>query len=167
MLDVKPDPVTPVPGNPSEAPAVAAGALVTLHYRLALLEDGAEREIFSTFSARPATLQIGAGQLPPALEACLDGLAEGASASFDLAPGAAFGHRNPDLVRALSPSALDAAADADDEIGPGDVVEVNAPDGRRVAGVIKQRDGERIVCDFNHPLAGQPLRFAVHVIGVL
>jgi FKBP-type peptidyl-prolyl cis-trans isomerase SlpA len=47
------------------------------------------------------------------------------------------------------------------------VVEFNRPDGGRVAGVLKARDAQRVVIDFNHPLAGLPMRFSVRVIGVL
>jgi FKBP-type peptidyl-prolyl cis-trans isomerase SlpA len=47
------------------------------------------------------------------------------------------------------------------------VVEFNRPDGARVAGVLKERDARRVVVDFNHPLAGVPVRFSVCVIGVL
>jgi len=36
-----------------------------------------------------------------------------------------------------------------------------------VAGVLKERDEQRVVVDFNHPLAGQPVRFEVKIIGIL
>jgi FKBP-type peptidyl-prolyl cis-trans isomerase SlpA len=49
----------------------------------------------------------------------------------------------------------------------GDVVEINGPDGARVAGVVRQQDAGGVVIDFNHPLAGLPMRFSVRVIGVL
>ena len=42
---------------------VKPGSHVTLHYRLSLA-DGAE--VISTFSDKPATLLLGAGQLAPA-----------------------------------------------------------------------------------------------------
>jgi len=66
-------------------------------------------------------------------------------------------------------SARTFAAESDSQVdyAPGDVVEFNAPDGRRFAGVLKERGAERVLVDFNHPLAGLPLRFSVHVIGVL
>jgi len=146
---------------------IGPGSHVTLHYRLALLADGAEREVFSTFAARPATVQIGAGHLAPPLEQHLVGLAEGAQAAFDLAPGAAYGPRHPDLVQTVSARTFAAESDAEVDYVPGDVIEFNARDGRRFAGVLKERDAERVLVDFNHPLAGLPLRFSVHVIGVL
>ncbi|MFN3566405.1 MAG: peptidylprolyl isomerase [Burkholderiaceae bacterium] len=147
-------------------PKIAAGSHVTLHYRLAVTGDGAEREVVSTFGSSPATLQVGAGQFAPSLEACLLGLEEGARATFDL-PDDAFGKRNPQLVQALSRAAFDTNAAAKGDHAPGDVVEFDAPGGGRFAGVVTEHGEHRVVVDFNHPLAGRPLRFSVHVIGVL
>jgi FKBP-type peptidyl-prolyl cis-trans isomerase SlpA len=146
---------------------VAAGSHVTLHYRIAVELDGNEHEVVSTFGARPATVQIGAGQFSEALEHRLIGLEEGQEASFDLAAGDAFGHRSAELVQTLTRAAFDANADPGAEYVPGDVVEFNAPDGLRFSGVLKQHGSDRVVVDFNHPLAGLPVRFSVRVIGVL
>jgi FKBP-type peptidyl-prolyl cis-trans isomerase SlpA len=146
---------------------VAAGSHVTLHYRIAVELDGNEHEVVSTFDARPATVQIGAGQFSEALERRLIGLEEGQEASFDLAAGEAFGHRNGELVQTLARATFDANAAPDVDYVPGDVVEFNAPDGLRFSAVLKQHAADRVVVDFNHPLAGLPVRFAVRVIGVL
>ena len=63
---------------------VQPGSFLTLHYRLSG-PDGAD--VINTFGAKPATLSLGAGQLAPAIEQRLIGLAEGAHRRFDLAPG--------------------------------------------------------------------------------
>jgi FKBP-type peptidyl-prolyl cis-trans isomerase SlpA len=146
---------------------IAPGSLVTLHYRLAAVVDGCEREVISTLGARPATLQLGAGQLALGLEARLLGLAEGEEASFELAPADAFGERNPALVQTLSRAAFDAGVGAESAFAAGDVVEFSPPGAGRLAGVLRRHDHRRAVVDFNHPLAGLPLRFSVRVIGVL
>lgn len=148
-------------------PCVAAGSHVTLHYRIAVRLDGNEHEVVSTFDARPATVQVGAGQFSEALERRLIGLEEGQEASFDLAAGEAFGHRAADLVQALSRATFDANSDPGTEYVPGDVVEFNAPDGLRFSGVLKRHGDDGVIVDFNHPLAGLPVRFSVRVIGVL
>ena len=145
---------------------IGPGSHVTLHYRLAVIADGDEREVVSTLSLKPATLQIGTNQLAPSLERRLIGLDEGAQASFDLDPGEAYGHRSPELVQSVTRSTFDASADPDVYL-PGDVVEFQAPSGDRFAGVLKSVDESRAIVDFNHPLAGMPLRFSVQVIGVL
>lgn len=146
---------------------VAAGSHVTLHYRIAVQLDGNEHEVVSTFDARPATVQVGAGQFSEALEERLIGLEEGQEATFDLAAGTAFGRRNAELVQTLGRAVFDANADPDVEYVPGDVVEFSAPDGLRFSGVLKQHGNDQVVVDFNHPLAGLPIRFSVRVIGVL
>jgi FKBP-type peptidyl-prolyl cis-trans isomerase SlpA len=146
---------------------VADGSHVTLHYRIAVELDGNEHEVVSTFDARPATVQVGAGQISEALEQRLIGLQEGQEATFDLAAGEAFGHRNAELVQTLARSTFDANADPGAQYLPGDLVEFNAPDGLRFSGVLKNHGDDRVVVDFNHPLAGLPVRFSVRVIGVL
>jgi FKBP-type peptidyl-prolyl cis-trans isomerase SlpA len=146
---------------------IAPDSHVTLHYRLAAVIDGAEREVVSTLGGRPATVQLGGGHLAGGLEARLVGLAEGDEATFEVAPEEAFGARNPELVQTVSRAAFDANTAAGEEFAPGDVVEFNGPEGSRVAGVLKGRDDRQVLVDFNHPLAGLPLRFSVRVIGVL
>jgi FKBP-type peptidyl-prolyl cis-trans isomerase SlpA len=146
---------------------IAPDSHVTLHYRLAALVDGAEREVVSTLGGRPATLQLGGGHLAAPLEARLQGLGEGEEASFELDAAEAFGERSAQLVQTLARSVFDTHAGADAGLAPGDVVEFNGADGARVAGVVKEMGAQRVVVDFNHPLAGMPVRFFVRVIGVL
>ncbi len=146
---------------------VGPASHVTLHYRLAVVAGENEREIISTFGHRPATVQIGAGHLAHPLEARLLGLAEGQQANFDLVAAEAFGERNGALVQALTRAAFDEHTDPKTEYAPGDVVEFNLPDRGRIAGVLQSRDERSVVVDFNHPLAGQAVRFSVHVIGVI
>jgi FKBP-type peptidyl-prolyl cis-trans isomerase SlpA len=152
--------------RPADAPRVTADSHVTLHYRVALRDADGDREVISTLGGSPATVQIGGGTLPPALENCLLGLAEGDTAQFTLPPDA-YGERSPQLVQTLTRATFDANADPDGAYVPGDVVEFNGPEGRRFTGVLKSLDMQRVVVDFNHPLAGQPLVFEARVIGVL
>lgn len=146
---------------------IEPSSYVTLHYRLAVIGNDAEREVVSTLNLRPATLQLGVGQFAPELEARLLGLEEGAERSFELGGEEAYGRRHPDLVQTLTRATFDANADVGMEYVPGDVVEFRSGDGGRYSGVLKALDENRVVVDFNHPLAGLPLRFSVQVIGVL
>ena len=146
---------------------ISSGSHVTLHYRLAVLEGDGEHEVISTLGGHPATLQVGAGQLAPALEQRLIGLPEVARVTFDLEPGQAFGPRNPELIQSLARTLFDRHAQPGAQYAAGDVLEFNAPNGGRMAGVLKDQDRACVVIDFNHPLAGRPVRFSVQVIGVL
>lgn len=154
-------------------PSVGADSYLTLHYRVSLDgpaaasgESAAGSDVVSTFGSKPATLQLGGGQLSPALEECLLGLTVGAHRVFTLAPDHAFGPRNPTLVQQLPRRVLEAESERTD-YSPGDVVEFNAPGGGRYAGVFRSFDGDYATFDFNHPLAGQPVRFEVQIVGIL
>jgi FKBP-type peptidyl-prolyl cis-trans isomerase SlpA len=144
---------------------IQPGSFLTLHYRLAG-PDGAP--LVDTFGGAPATLSLGTGALAPAVEARLIGLAEGACASFDLAPGEAYGERKPELVQKLRLALLHQIGDAHATYAVGDVVSFPAPDGRAgYAGVVREAGDDWLLFDFNHPLAGAALRFDVQVVGVL
>ena len=144
---------------------VEPGSFLTLHYRLSDPDGGA---FIDTFGAQPATLSLGTGELAPAMEARLLGLAEGARQCFEMAPGEAFGERNPELLQRVKRKLLAELGEPGAEYRVGDVVQFPTPDGRGgYAGVVREVADESLLFDFNHPLAGLPLTFEVHVIGVL
>ena len=146
------------------AARVARDSHLTLHYRVSLLESG--DEVVSTFGARPATLQMGCGQMAEPLERCLLGLREGERRTFELAAGAAYGPRNPELIQRVASSLLE-RDDSEEGYQPGDLVGFPAPEGGRIAGVLKSIDARSALIDFNHPLAGRAVRFEVSIVGVL
>ncbi|MGQ0708114.1 MAG: FKBP-type peptidyl-prolyl cis-trans isomerase [Rhodoferax sp.] len=149
---------------------VQPGSFLTLHYRL----SGPQGSVVSTFEGKPATLTLGGGQLAPALEQCLLGLGEGAQAAFDLPAGAVFGERNASMQQWLDAKELRAMGEPDEEYAVGDVVHFPTPDGQgKFAGVVLalRHDAagalQAAQFDFNHPLAGQSVRFEVQILGVL
>jgi FKBP-type peptidyl-prolyl cis-trans isomerase SlpA len=144
----------------SQAPRIAADSFVTLHYALKL-EDGTEA--VSTFDLSPATLQMGGGQMADTLERCLLGLVAGERKSFALPPAEAFGEHNPRLVEWIARSALPPGV----ELRENALIEFTAPDGGGFAGFCRELDATHALFDFNHPLAGKPITFDVHVIGVM
>lgn len=145
---------------------VQPDSFLTLHYRLSGL-DGTEH--VSTFDMSPATLQMGAGQLAATLEACLLGLGVGEHHVFQLEADDAFGQPNPRLVERIARSALPPEM----ELKVNSLIEFSAPDGGLpgtpggVAGLLRELTDTTAVFDFNHPLAGQPVRFEVKIIGIL
>ena len=146
-------------------PRVEPASFLTLHYRLA----GPQGDVVNTFGGKPATLSLGAGELSPAVEQRLIGLAEGARTAFDIPAGEAFGERNPDMIQWLARKELDAMGDPQERYAVGDVIHLPTPDGQgQFAAVVQAvRDDGALRLDFNHPLAGQPVTFEVQVIGVL
>lgn len=144
---------------------VQPGSFLTLHYRLSG-PDGAD--VVNTFADKPATLSLGTGQLAPAIEARLLGLAEGTHTRFELPAGAAFGPRNPEMLQRVKLSLLHELGDPDAEYALGDVVQFPTPDGQgSYAGVVRGVGPDWLLFDFNHPLAGQPVSFEVKLLGVL
>lgn len=146
-------------------PSVQSGSFLTLHYRLA----GPAGDVINTFEDKPATLSLGTGELSPAMEQHLLGLPEGTHATFELAAGEAFGERNADMQQWVARKLLNELGDPDEKYNVGDVVQFPTPDGQgSYAGAVMQvRDDGAVLFDFNHPLAGQPVTFEVHVIGIL
>jgi FKBP-type peptidyl-prolyl cis-trans isomerase SlpA len=144
---------------------ICEGSFLTLHYRLAG-PDGAD--VVNTFADKPATLSLGGGQLAPAMEQCLLGLAEGTRQTFALAAGQAFGERNPALVQRVARRLLRELGDPAEDYRLGDVVQFPGPDGQgQMAGVVRALGDSFVEFDFNHPLAGHAVTFEVQVIGVL
>ncbi|MGH8853159.1 MAG: FKBP-type peptidyl-prolyl cis-trans isomerase [Telluria sp.] len=146
------------------APVVTESSYLTLHYRLATA-DGTD--LITTFAGTPATLLLGQGQLAPFLEQRLIGLPEGAHETFALSAAEAFGERNQELIQSVSKTTLaeNSVPDADYKVG--ELIEFNAPKGGRFAGVLLEMRETSALFDFNHPLAGQDLRFEVKLISVL
>lgn len=144
---------------------IQPGSFLTLHYRLA----GADgTDLVNTFGGKPATLSLGTGQLSPTLEQRLIGLEDGANASFDVPPGQAFGPRKPELVQRMKRELLRASGDPDAAYEPGDVLQFATDDGAGgFAGLVRETGDDWVLIDFNHPLAGQAVRFEVQVLGVL
>lgn len=145
---------------------VQEGSFLTLHYRL----SGPEGQVvIDTFEGKPATLSIGGGQLSPAIEQRLMGLAEGTRTVIELAAGEAFGERQPEMQQWVARKLLNELGDPHEQYAVGDVVQFPTPDGAGTyAGAVREvRDDGAVLFDFNHPLAGQPVTFEVQLIGVL
>ena len=156
------------PQDALAAARVESGSFLTLHYRLA----GPAGDIINTFAGKPATLSLGTGELSAAVEQCLLGLEEGTRATFELPAGTAFGERKADMQQWVARKLLTQLGDPLETYRVGDVVQFPTPDGQsQYAGAVvrvgNDAGGDAVLFDFNHPLAGQPVTFEVHVIGVL
>jgi FKBP-type peptidyl-prolyl cis-trans isomerase SlpA len=110
---------------------------------------------------------LGQGQLAPQLEELLIGLPEGTHKVFELAPDQGFGPRNPELIQPVSLATLEENSVPGNEYKVGDLVDFAAPGGGRFAGVLRELRADSAIFDFNHPLAGQAVKFEVNLISVL
>ena len=144
---------------------VEPASFLTLHYRLA----GPQGDVINTFTGRPATLSLGTGELAPAVEQRLLGLEEGTRTVFEIPAGEAYGERNPDFLQWLARQDLNELGDPDEHYAVGDIIQLPTPGGEGQIGAVVRavREDGALRLDFNHPLAGQPVTFEVHLIGVL
>lgn len=132
------------------------GDTVTLNYRL---ECGGE-EIANTFDDGPETFTLGQGQMEVRLELLLLGLSAGNHRRFELGPGEAFGDRDEQLIHTLPRDDFP----ADMELAVGGGVEFELPNGQTLTGGVLEMDADTVRVDFNHPLAGLPVTFEVHIL---
>ena len=138
---------------------IDANSAVTLHF--ALLTEAGDT-IDTTFVGEPASLAIGDGNLLPHFEACLLGLKAGDHQHFTLPPEQAFGQHNQANLQRLKRHQFG----ADMVLEKGLVVSFADAANGELPGVISALEGDEVVVDFNHPLAGKTLTFEVKIISV-
>jgi FKBP-type peptidyl-prolyl cis-trans isomerase SlpA len=131
---------------------------VTLHFALHL-EDG--NTVDSTFDKAPATFQVGDGNLLPGFENALFGLKAGDRRDINVPPENAFGQHNPQNIQVMPRNQFDGM-----ELTEGLLVIFNDAANTELPGIVKAFDNQQVTVDFNHPLAGKPLRFEVQIIDV-
>ncbi len=130
-----------------------------MHYTLSL-SDGTVAD--SSRPGNPLRFVLGDGTLETGLEVLLRGLHGGDRARFDLAPGQAFGERDPAGVHGMPRAEFP----ADMALAEGTVVEFTTPGGDAIAGTVVEMDEDSVTVDFNHPLAERELSFEVEIISV-
>lgn len=130
---------------------------VTLHF--AVLLQGGE-EVDTTRRGRPATFEMGDGNLLPGFEEALLGMCAGDDAQIPLTPEQAFGEHRRDNVQLMD---RDAFAGVDLE--PGLMVSFAGPGGE-LPGVVRRVFERTVEVDFNHPLAGRHIVFDVSILDV-
>ncbi len=143
----------------AETKVVAEGCRVSLHFILTL-EDGTV--VDSSEGEAPLEFLLGDGTLHPGLEQTLLGLRSGAQEIVELEPEQAFGLPDPQNLHELPRDRFppEMALEA------GTVVEFLTGEGVAVAGTVVAAEAGRVQVDFNHPLAGRRLRFAVEIVAV-
>lgn len=136
---------------------------VTLHFALALM-DGLV--IDSTFDRSAPSFTMGDGSLLPGFEQCLIGLAAGDEKTFVLPPADAFGEINADSIHDMDIQQFKKMLHEQDTLTEGLVVSFDGAGKQPMPGVIRKIEGNTVTVDFNHPLAGQTLRFSVKILAV-
>ncbi|HEX7081425.1 MAG TPA: peptidylprolyl isomerase [Gammaproteobacteria bacterium] len=134
---------------------IEAGKTVAFRYTLRL-EDGSV--VQSNEDGEPLRYVHGENQLLPALERELEGLDVDQRKQITLAADEAYGEVRPEAFREVPAEQIPenarrvgAQLSAEGYDGPIRVHEVN---------------DDKVVLDFNHPLAGRSLKFDIHVVSI-
>ncbi|MDC9720411.1 MAG: peptidylprolyl isomerase [Gammaproteobacteria bacterium] len=139
--------------------SISSTSHVTLNFAL---HHATGETIDSTFNKEAVELTIGDGNLLAGFEACLIGLVAGDHQTFTVAPENGFGQHNPANLQTIKRHQF--GPDMVLEIGL--VVSFSDAANTELPGVVKIIDGDDVVMDFNHPLAGVELNFEVEILSV-
>ena len=134
------------------------GSRVKVHYR-GTLEDGSEFD--SNLDGEPLEFRIGEGQVIDGFEKAVMGMAAGEEKTFTLPPREAYGEHDASLIMKTPKASLPA-----DGLFEGIGVRIKLQDGRTADGYVTRIEDELVTLDFNHPLAGKGLTFAIKVLDV-
>ena len=137
---------------------IATQKVVHIHYTL----TNDEGEILdSSQDHGPLAYLHGAGNIIPGLEDALTDRVVGDKFKVTIAPEDAYGVRDDDLVQAVPKSAFQGV----DEILPGMQFQAQSPEGLQLLTVLGV-EGDEVILDGNHPMAGISLTFDVEVTEV-
>ena len=134
------------------------GDKVSVHYR-GTLADGSEFD--SSEGREPLQFVVGSGQVIPGFDAAVLGLEPGGKVTVTIPAGEAYGEHNPEGLQTFPMSAFPSPPEV------GWAIELQGPNGERVPATIVEVNDEQATLDFNHPLAGQDLTFALELVEVV
>lgn len=127
-----------------------------------LKSNSAEGNIIETVdSTKPVEFIFGQGSLLPAFEQYLDGLTSGEGFEFVIPSNEAYGVFKAELVVELNKDLFSHNGVVNEQILTiGNQIPMMDSAGRRLNGIVKEVKEDKVMMDFNHPLAGQDLHFA-------
>jgi FKBP-type peptidyl-prolyl cis-trans isomerase SlyD len=139
---------------------IRSGQAVTIAYTI---KDEAGKVLETREGGEPLTYLQGGGNVVVGLQKALEGKRVGEKLKVSLSPGDAYGLRDDTLIRKIPLRQLQ-VKDRDNVVVGGRYRAWMA-NGSHVV-YVTAREGNHVVVDGNHPLAGVALHFEVEVIGV-
>lgn len=141
---------------------IEPGKYVEMVYDLFRVDpDGTETLVHQSDPEDPEKIVFGVtrGMILP-LERAIEGLEKDAAFDVTVKADEAFGQHDPEQVAELERDIfiVDGKFD-EDMIRPGAMVPMMTADGFRINGLVTEVTPEKVVMDFNHPLAGKDVRF--------
>ncbi|MBI5851074.1 MAG: peptidylprolyl isomerase [Planctomycetes bacterium] len=143
----------------SEPLTIAAGRVVSIHYKLTL-DDGSV--VDSSAGGEPLDYLHGTQSIVVGLERALEGRTIGERFDVAVSPEDGYGLPDPNAVQDVPRRVF--PPDANLRVG----MSFQARDENQnpIMGTIRKMVDDQITVDFNHPLAGRRLHFAIEVSGV-
>jgi len=126
-----------------------------------LTEAGESEIIDSNKGGAPLEFITGKGQIIPGLESQILGMKKGESGSITVKASEAYGELSPDAIQVLPKEQF-----AGIDLKEGMVLHGQGEDGQTVQVAVKSFDDDGVTVDFNHPLAGKDLLFAITISDV-
>lgn len=116
---------------------------------------------------KPFVHLFGNGSLLPAFESNLDGLEEEAEFAFNLTPETGYGELSKEAIIELDNSIFTKDGKIDETLLKiGNMITMQDQDGHPIDGRVIELKTDKVIMDFNHPLAGKHLHFSGKVIGI-
>ena len=137
-------------------PIVQEDSDIEIAFQLALLDGTVVEE---TEEGETLRFTVGDGTFIHKLEELLIGLELGTTAKLTLSPERAFGLSDPNNLQEMPRSEFT----TDMKLEPGFVVGFNTPTGDEIPGTIREIDDEKVIVDFNHPLADATVMFTATI----
>jgi peptidylprolyl isomerase len=138
---------------------VENGKYVKVHYT-GKFDDG---EVFdSSTGSTPLEVHMGASEVIPGFEKALIGMSENERKTVVITPEDAYGQRDENLEQSFQRS--DFPADFAAQMG--EMVVLESEEHGQFPAVVKSIDGQSVVLDMNHPLAGKELTFDLEVVEI-
>lgn len=134
--------------------------VVTMHYHLTNTDDG--QVLDSSQGGDPLTYLHASGTIIPGLEQALAGLDVGATTTVQVAPADAYGEFDEQMVQNLPRAEFDGI----DNLEVGMRLQAQDQDGNEFVVHIASIEGDEVVIDGNHPLAGVPFTFEIEIVAV-
>ncbi|HEY9745973.1 MAG TPA: peptidylprolyl isomerase [Oculatellaceae cyanobacterium] len=135
---------------------ITSGKVVSMNY---ILTDAAGKVLDSS-EGEPLEYLQGYNNIIPGLERALEGLKPGDKKQVVVQPQDGYGERNADLQFTLPLAQFGGQVPQ-----PGMMVQIQSDQGVMMATIVHLQ-GEHVLMDANHPLAGQTLHFDVEIVGV-
>lgn len=116
---------------------------------------------------KPFVHLFGNGTLLPAFESNLDGLEPEQQFAFNLTPEKGYGEFNNEAIIELDNSIFEKDGKIDENlVKVGNMITMQDQEGNPIDGKVIELKPDKVVMDFNHPLAGQNLHFSGKVLDV-